>query len=268
MTPFFIQAFAAINAKGIYSRSRGYIPWNDEQMPGPADIQRSQVYDKPFTGFGKLNCTEKIAFGAAALALSEVPDYTGDSTGICLGTVFGCLSTDLRYAESVVAGFPSPAVFAATLPSSPVADIAILFKLKGPDRVIAGSACPGFFALENAMHILAADKADCMVVLLVSGLEAQDRHFPLVEAENRSSNYAYAFILRRNMQSQRSTYTLSLDFDTKTNKSLQNRSEESYFLEMVEAMMHNKNYDCSFKCNDTSGTLVLDSVGKLYTRLA
>ena len=258
MEPFFIQAFAAINANGIYSLSRGHLPWNEDQKLGPADIQRSQVYDKPFLGFGKLNLADKLAFGAAALVLSDVPACNGDRTGICLGTVFGCLSTDLRYAESVVAGFPSPALFAATLPSSPVADIAIVFKLKGPDRVFAGSACPGFFALENAIQILSFNKADSMLVLLVNGIEAQDMDVPLPEADNKSGNYSYAFMLCRERHSQGINYNLSLGFDKKSNNSMQNRSEEFYFFEMVNAMMHNKSYAGSFTCNGISGSLSLE----------
>lgn len=257
MEQCYIQAFAALNKTGMYSSAKGYIPWKEDQSGNPLDVQRKQVYDKLFTGFGRLNAPDKLAFSAAALILSGFSEYYGDKTGIALGNTFGCLSTDLRYAESVVSGFPSPALFAATLPSSPVADIAIIFKLKGPDRTIADTAIPGFLALDNAMQILSCKKADSMIAILVNGIEPNEADMSFVNFAENECNFSYAFMLNSARCNSGLNYTISIEMDTNSDNNSQKRSEESYFSEMIDALMHKNNYSSPFEINGTRGSITL-----------
>ena len=133
----FIASFGILDADGLHSPA-GSTPWHDGQS-GPLDVERSQVYDKPHMGFGKLCAPEKLAFAAASLALRgmDLPEDRS-AIGIVIGSVFGSLSTDRAFAASATEGFPSPALFAATLPSTPLAEIAIMHKLTGPNRVFCG----------------------------------------------------------------------------------------------------------------------------------
>lgn len=127
-----VLSFAMIDKKGIRS-AKTFFPWESDQK-GPEDIRRAQVLSSPYPSFGKLNLPDKFLFCVASLLLENIGKDTvvsGDKSGICIGLPFGSLSTDLRYMESVRNGFPSPAVFSATLPSSPVAEAAITYKFKG-----------------------------------------------------------------------------------------------------------------------------------------
>jgi hypothetical protein len=191
--PVYLQSFAALVPDGIVSPA-GAVPWDSGQA-GPADIRREQVLDKPYQAFGKLSLPDKLAFSVATLALSGSPAPENESTGISIGLPAGSLSTDLRYMESVAAGFPSPAVFSATLPSSSLADIAIFHGLKGENRVVAGGNESGIVALDLAMTILSCGKASAMLVLSVNALDAVDQSSPLVPHDFNRENRAFAFLL-------------------------------------------------------------------------
>jgi hypothetical protein len=191
----YLESFAALLPQGIVTIA-GTRPWSLGQA-GPADVTREQVLDKPYPSFGKLSLPDRLAFSAASLALSACRLGDKESAGICLGLPAGSLSTDLRYMESVLAGFPSPAVFSATLPSSAIADIAIVHGLKGENRVIAGGAESGLVALDCACAMLSAGKARAVVVLSVNAIEPQDFSCPLLPppAECDRENRAFALLL-------------------------------------------------------------------------
>lgn len=164
-TTIYIESFSALHTDGFFSPA-GRQNWEDDQR-GPLDIRRPQVLSSIFPLFGKLNVPDKLAFSAAALALSGVDSPGGEQTGISIGVPYGSLSTDLKYAESVKSGFPSPAYFSATLPSSTISDIAIYYGIKGPNRIYAGGDCPGLSALDTASILLSGGKAARMLSLTV-----------------------------------------------------------------------------------------------------
>ncbi len=259
MERFYIQAFGALVKSGIYSSSNGYTPWKNEQAGQPLNVQRKQVFGKPYIGFGKLNAPDKLAFSATALLFSGFSDYNAENTGISLGSLYGSFSTDLRYTESVAAGFPRPAFFSATLPSSPIAEAAIIFKLKGPNRIIVGGAAPGLNALDSAIRILSLKKAESMVVLLINGIESCDIDFPFITKKNAPSQYSYALMINSKKCSLGINQQIyfSLNSDTINNNS-QNSSEEFYFFEMINALMHKKNYSSTFNINGTTGSIILE----------
>ena len=139
----FIESFSSLTAEGITEPS-GMRGWDSGQK-GPQDVRREQVLNKPYVNFGKLMLPDKLAFCAASAVLSNCEPANPETTAITLGICAGSLSTDLRYMESVLAGFPSPAIFSATLPSSAIANVAIYFGIKGPNRVIAGNSGSGLW---------------------------------------------------------------------------------------------------------------------------
>jgi hypothetical protein len=194
-TPVYCESFSALLPEGIITPS-GIRPWDaDSGQAGPADVTRAQVLDKPYLSFGKLSLPDRLAFSAGSLVLSDCPITEKESAGICLGLPGGSLSTDLRYMESVIAGFPSPAVFSATLPSSAIADIAIFYGLKGENRVFAGGAESGLYALDCAVTLLSAGKATVMLVLSVNAIAEGDFSSPLLPRDFTRENRAYAFLL-------------------------------------------------------------------------
>lgn len=166
----FLDSFAALTDRGMLSTA-GFTPWEPDQR-GAADVRRSQVLTVPYPTFGKLTPADRLAFGAAGLLFSHYPISSGKRCAICAGVPFGSLSTDRAYVESVKGQFPSPALFSATLPSSPVSEIAIHYKIKGPNRVFCQSAGSGLWALAYGIQLLTIGKAESAVVLFVKSVES------------------------------------------------------------------------------------------------
>lgn len=235
----YLESFSALLPEGIITPA-GILPWGSGQA-GPADVTREQVLDKPYLSFGKLSLPDRLAFSAASLILSAYPvvDADAESAGISLGLPAGSLSTDLRYMESVCAGFPSPAVFSATLPSSAIADIAIFFGLKGENRVIAGGAESGLVALDCALALLSAGKAGTMIVLSVNAVEARDFSSPLLPADFDRENRAYAFLLCAQPRQGSPGLRLAASFE-QSNKDLRPHVPgELYFYQLIK-LLHNR----------------------------
>jgi hypothetical protein len=159
----FVKSFATIDHGGI-TTPKGHSVWESDQH-GPADIKRAQVLAVPYVAFGKLNLPDKLAFSVATLALRDGPAEHNKQMGLFLVIPDGSLSTDRAFRDSIEQGNPSPALFAATLPSSPVADIAIYHRLTGPNIVFAGGDSPLVAALISST--IKTTDGDCDEVLVV-----------------------------------------------------------------------------------------------------
>jgi hypothetical protein len=234
----YIDSFSALLPDGIYS-SQGFVPWNSDQK-GPQDVTRQQIIDKPYVNFGKLMLPDKLAFGAASLILSRYALPDKEKTAITLGICAGSLSTDLRYMETVAAGFPGPAVFSATLPSSAIADIAIYFGLKGPNRVCAGNVASGLTAFELATLLLENGKASAALVLSVNAVEPQDFESPLLDHAIERENRAFAFLVTTAPQKEGLGFRLNASFGH-SDKEVPCGSGELYFTELTRLLLHRKN---------------------------
>lgn len=258
MEHLYLQAFSALTTMGMYSSKKGYQSWDDDQYESPLNIKRKQVYDKPYTGFGKLNAPDKLAFSASALLLSDFSDVDCENTGICLATTFGSLSTDILFAESIVSGFPSPALFSATLPSSPVSDIAILFNLKGPNRIHVGHYFSGFSVIDSAIQLLSHGKSESMLIVIVNALEKEHACSPFISECDDMSPYSFAFLINKKQSGRGSNYKLTFTLNAKNNTDIfQNRSEKSYFIEIIHALMKNEDHTCVFPIYGKIGTIKL-----------
>jgi hypothetical protein len=256
--PVYIRSYAALVQGGIVTPA-GTTPWESGQT-GPADVTRGQVLDKPYPAFGKLSLPDRLAFSAGSLALSAVPAAERASTGISLGLPAGSLSTDLRYMESVIAGFPSPAVFSATLPSSAVADIAIVHGLKGENRVCAGGNESGLVALELALILLECGKACAMLVLSVNALEPSDFSSPLVPGDFQRENRAFAFLLGIAPEPGHSPGLPRIDATFgKGNKDQAAGSGELYFYELIRLLRDRKSGSVECDAPGISGRITLST---------
>lgn len=142
----------SIISYGFINKDEFISPAGKVKHPGTDlfDIPRESVYDEPYRPFGKMGNAEKLLFSTTALALKncDIPE----SSGIVLVTPKGSLETDRAYMKTLREEFPSPALFAATLPSAPIAELAIPFTLRGPNRVIADDR--GESGLLNSLFLL------------------------------------------------------------------------------------------------------------------
>lgn len=126
-----------------------------------AELSREEVYSQKHLAFGKLSFTDKLAFSAAAIAIENGKIDNPENCGILLHTNIGSYFRDKEFMKSIKDGNPSPALFSATLPSSPIAEIAIVFGLKGANKVIF---CDYDLAKKTANLML----AECKELVFVS----------------------------------------------------------------------------------------------------
>ena len=108
---------------------------------------------------------------AVARLLSAHPplrrDVNGDDVAIVIGTAHGCHKTDEEYYLSYLQGQPSPRLFAYTLPSSPIGELSIFYRLRGPGLALCVGRASGLVALAEAETLLQTGQAAACVVLAV-----------------------------------------------------------------------------------------------------
>ena len=91
------------------------------------------------TRFGRLDLLSQVALLAVENLGINFDALSRDRVGICLAAGAGSLSTDVDYWNGRDgAGGPSPTLFAYTLPSAAVGEIAIRHKLTGPNLCFVG----------------------------------------------------------------------------------------------------------------------------------
>lgn len=100
-----------------------------------ADLKSARLGQR----FGRLDLQSQLALLAVTELKVDFTAWPPGRVGICLSASAGSLSTDVNFWQGRNgAGGPSPTLFAYTLPSAAVGEIAIHFRLTGPDRCFVG----------------------------------------------------------------------------------------------------------------------------------
>jgi len=90
--------------------------------------------------FGRLDLQSQLALVAVERLGIELGRHNRERIGIALSARFGSLATDLEYWNGRNdPGGPSPTLFAYTLPSAAIGEIAIRHRLTGPNLCFVGS---------------------------------------------------------------------------------------------------------------------------------
>ncbi len=141
--------------------------------------------------FGRLDLQSQLALLAVASLRVDFSALPPARTGICLVASAGSLATDVNFWNGRHGGGgPSPTLFAYTLPSAAAGEIAIHFKLTGPNLCFVGDSQ---IALPEAADLTRRGEADacvCVFCEVVSPECAQFVAVPPVAA-------ACAVLLRR-----------------------------------------------------------------------
>lgn len=249
----YLNGFSAITKEGLFSSTTGHMPFDQDETQ--LTFSRKKVYKKLHTGFGKLNPPDKLAFSVASLILDNLTDLDTENTAISLGTVTGSFSTDVRYMESVADGYPSPAYFQATLPSSPVAEVAILFKLKGPDRAFVSRMGAGIEAINGAQRLLLKKKATSVLVLFINGIDTVDLNNNLICNYNISDPFAFALLLSANKMEQSFEFNISNRKDD--NKSEKCEDEVAYFLKLINDLYSSQSFNKEITVNKNTTNILI-----------
>jgi 3-oxoacyl-(acyl-carrier-protein) synthase len=91
------------------------------------------------TRFGRLDLASQLALLAVESLGVDFEKFTRERIAICLVAKAGSLSTDFDFWQGRDAvGGPSPTLFAYTLPSAAIGEIAIRHRLTGPNLCFVG----------------------------------------------------------------------------------------------------------------------------------
>ena len=128
------------------------------------------IFSAPFDNFGRLDAASRVTCYAVALAFSDAGiayHQKGDmEIGIVGGNDYGCAKADgVYYSDYLKNGrkLGRSNYFIYTLPSSPIAEAAIHFVLKGPLLYVSSMELPIKDALSTAGGILESNEADLML---------------------------------------------------------------------------------------------------------
>ena len=113
--------------------------------------------------FGRLDLQSQLALLAVAGLNINFDELARDRIGICLAASAGSLSTDVNFWNGRTGvGGPSPTLFAYTLPSAAVGEVAIHFRLTGPNLCFVGD---DQIVLTEAAEMLRRGEADACVCI-------------------------------------------------------------------------------------------------------
>jgi 3-oxoacyl-(acyl-carrier-protein) synthase len=122
-----------------------------------ADLASAQLGGR----FGRLDLISQLALLAVEPLAAHFDLLSRDRIGICLAVRAGSLSTDVEYWKGRDAvGGPSPMLFAYTLPSSAIGEIAIRHRLTGPNLCFVGDDA---LVLSEAVDWLRRGEADACI---------------------------------------------------------------------------------------------------------
>ena len=130
----------------------------------PADLPAAQLGPR----FGRLDQASQLALLAVELLGIDFEKLPRERIGICLASRAGSLSTDVEFWKGRDAvGGPSPTLFAYTLPSAAMGEIAIRHKLMGPNLCFTGDDCA---VLSEAADLIQRGEAEACVCVGVSAV--------------------------------------------------------------------------------------------------
>lgn len=120
--------------------------------------------------FGRLDLQSQLSLLAVAALKIDFTAFASGRIGIIFAASAGSLSTDVNFWEGRHGvGGPSPTLFAYTLPSAAVGEIAIHFKLTGPDLCFVGD---GKNLLPEAADMIQRGEADACVCIFCEAITA------------------------------------------------------------------------------------------------
>jgi 3-oxoacyl-[acyl-carrier-protein] synthase II len=130
----------------------------------PEPLPRPAVWAVKAPRLGRMDRFSQVAFLGAheAFAAAGLKDAVpGEALGVVFGTAFGCHAVNEEFYRGLVAadGAASPLRFAATLPSTPVGEIAIACGARGPALALAHGWDAGLAAVAEGARLVAAGRA-------------------------------------------------------------------------------------------------------------
>ncbi len=120
--------------------------------------------------FGRLDLASQLALLAVETLGVNFDSLPREQIAVCLAAKAGSLTTDVEFWRGRAAvGGPSPTLFAYTLPSAAIGEIAIRHRLTGPNLCFVGD---GREVLPEAMDLLRRGEANGCVCVYIEVISA------------------------------------------------------------------------------------------------
>ncbi len=140
--------------------------------------------------FGRLDLLSQLAVLAVESLGIDFSTMPPDRVGICIAVRAGSLSTDVEYWKGRDAvGGPSPMLFAYTLPSSAIGEIAIRYRITGPNLCFVGNEA---LALTEARELIRHREVDACICVFCDAVTPLAAEMVL----SRPSSLARASLLK------------------------------------------------------------------------
>lgn len=168
-----VLAVGVVDAQRIAGTAGVNMPWTRLGVAPPGDGRTFRaVFGRSDETFRRLDVASRmlVLAGAAAGLPDMLPSGAAAATGIVVETSLGCLDADLRFARSMAAGMCDGPVFAYTLPSTGLGELALRHGLRGPTVCLSTVPEQRGAALREAALLLATGECDLVVAGLVDVL--------------------------------------------------------------------------------------------------
>jgi len=197
-----ISSFGYIDATG-WGGKEGSHRWDQSQGPLARALRWRMVSGSAYDRFGRMDLLSKyvsVAVEMLGLPLLENQDLPLETTMV-MGTMGGCYGADLDFYRGTIQGDgPSPTMFAYTLPTIALGEIAIRHRLGGASYCFMAGADSGVLALwESAKLLEAGECQECVCIMAdVLPQHAEKMVRNIYPGGELLTEYAYAFLLERN----------------------------------------------------------------------
>ncbi|MBI4775590.1 MAG: hypothetical protein HY788_15720 [Deltaproteobacteria bacterium] len=202
-----ITGGAKVDKAGVETLHGALIPWDSKVASSSGSwvsgLKGRTFFDTPPARFGRMDAFSKLTVGCAHLALKDAAAAGSESfpEGIVLGSLMGCLMTDIQYYAPVCDKGPEhagPLLFSYTLPNVAVGEVCREFRLFGPNTVISCGEDSALAALVVAHGWLSSGRASA---LLAGGVEAVDsRVAELCRGDSNADIRSSAFLFQLERQ--------------------------------------------------------------------
>ncbi|MBK8096260.1 MAG: hypothetical protein IPK26_04090 [Planctomycetes bacterium] len=165
--PAVVLAWGRVDADGIVGSGRPQVRWADLGVAAPGDGRTfRRVFGERDETFRRLDRMSRVLVlaGAAAGIDQVLTPALAAGAAIVFETTVGSLDADLRFADSMAAGLCDGPVFAYTLPSSSLGELALRHGLRGPTVCMSTVEAQPGVALREAGLMLAAGEVEVAVV--------------------------------------------------------------------------------------------------------
>ncbi len=168
----YITAFGYIDSTG-FGDIASHRSWADIGVDNFAQCHWKQLFDSPFDRFGRLDTFSKHVVAAVELLGLTMPcdDVKDNDTAIYVGTEFGSYQVDQQFYKSITQpGGASPKLFSYTLPSTAIGEVAIRYKITGPNLCVSAGKSSGLVALWQSAELLKTRQvSSCITIVSNAG---------------------------------------------------------------------------------------------------